>query len=151
MDRMELERTFSIAAKRELEARDFYTAVAEKCHDAAMRELFEKLAADETGHFELLEKFRADPAKVMKIAAPESDWKIAESQELPVPNADMKPKDAIALAMKREQQAVEFYRALAASASADTKDIFENLANMELTHKHRLERLFIDVGYPEVF
>jgi hypothetical protein len=31
------------------------------------------------------------------------------------------------------------------------KDVFNNLANMELGHKHRLETVFVDIGYPEAF
>jgi bifunctional DNase/RNase len=34
------------------------------------------------------------------------DYKVAESVELPEITIDMKPADAIALAMKKEQQAV---------------------------------------------
>ena len=151
MDQIQLDRLFSMAAKRELEAKEFYTGVAETMSSTAVREIFEQLAREEMGHFELLEKFRLDPSMTMKISAPPSDWKVAESQELPPLSLDMKPADAIGLAMKKEQQAVEFYRSLAASASPDIRDIFENLANMELGHKHKLEIAFVDIGYPEVF
>jgi len=27
----------------------------------------------------------------------------------------------------------------------------ENLANMEMGHKHKLENAFVEIGYPEVF
>lgn len=88
---------------------------------------------------------------MMKIQAP-PDYKVAETTELPKLSIDMKPADAIALAMKKEQQAVEFYRALGESATdASVKKIFENLTNMELGHKHRLENVFVEIGYPEVF
>jgi len=47
---------------------------------------------------------------------------------------------------------VEFYRGLAQSATdATLSAMFENLARMELGHKTRLETMFVDVGYPEVF
>ncbi|NUM37164.1 MAG: ferritin family protein [Candidatus Brocadiae bacterium] len=148
----QIEQLFSIAVRRETEAYEFYTSAAKKVKDTNVKSIFEKLAKEEMGHYELLEKFRIDPTLLMKISAPSSDWKIAETQELAKLSIEMKPVDAIALAMKKEQQAVEFYRALSsASADASTKKMFDNLANMELTHKHQLENMFVNIGYPEVF
>jgi len=152
MTSQEIERIFSIAIKREMEANAFYSRIAKKAINAEVRELFSQLAEDEMGHFELLQGFKSDPTLPMKIPAPAKDYKIAEETELPPFTDDMKPKDAVALAMKKEQQAVEFYKKLAGH-SHDTamKDIFENLANMELGHKQKLENLFVEIGYPEVF
>jgi rubrerythrin len=100
----------------------------------------------------MIERFRHDPTALMKIDAPSRDWKVAEGETLPKLSTDMKPRDAIALAMKKEQQAVEFYRALsAASSDAEVKGLFDNLSRMELGHKRRLETIFVDIGYPEVF
>ncbi|MBN2382365.1 ferritin family protein [bacterium] len=152
MDTTKIEQLFAIAVSRELEAHDFYSAAAKRMNDQNVKDIFNRLAKEEMGHYELLEKFRYDPTAIMKISAPSADWKIAESEELPTLTIDMKPKDAIALAMKKEQQAVEFYQALAkATEDASTRDMFLNLANMELGHKHRLENIFVDIGYPEVF
>ena len=33
----------------------------------------------------------------------------------------------------------------------ENKEIFENLVNMELGHKARLENVFVEIGYPEAF
>jgi len=151
-DPMDIEKLFVIATQRENEAYAFYAAAARKVADPSVKEIFQQLAQDERGHFEKLERFRANPVEVMKIRPPAADWKIAEAEDLPTLSTNMKPKDAIALAMKKEQQAVNFYRSLAAaSTAADIRSMFENLANMELTHKHRLEKIFVDIGYPEVF
>lgn len=152
MNTSEIERVFSIAITRELEANDFYTKVAKKATDSGVREIFEQLAKDEMGHFELLERYQSDPTLSMKIVAPESDYKLAETIELPPFTDSMKPAEAIALAMKKEQQAVEFYRALSASASdSQMKSMLDNLAAMELGHKHKLENVYVDIGYPESF
>ena len=152
MEPLEFERIIGIAVERELEANKFYTQVAEKSADASVREIFSQLAREEMGHYELLEKYHSDPSMAVKVSAPPSDWKVAESQPLPALSLAMKPADAIALAMKKEQQAVEFYRQLAeSSADAAVRDMFVNLANMELGHKHRLETVFVDIGYPEAF
>lgn len=143
---------FSLAVGREMEAYEFYAAAAKKMTDAGVKSLFEQLSKEEMGHYEMLEKFRMDPTLIMKISAPASDWKLAESEKLPKLSIVMKPKDAIALAMKKEQQAVELYRSLSkATSDAGTRTMFENLANMELGHKQKLEDMFVNIGYPEVF
>ena len=152
MDQMQAEQIFSAAIMREIEAYEFYQQVADRAKDMSVKEVFQQLAKEELGHRELLESFKYDATKIMKIQAPSADYKIAEATPLPALSIDMKPADAIALAMKKEQQAVEFYRSMGAAATdADIKRMFENLANMELGHKHRLENVFIEVGYPEVF
>lgn len=152
MNTQEIELIFSIASRRELEANSFYTRVADSMNDPEVKNLFKQLAEEEMGHFELLERFRFDPTLPMKFSAPSRDYKISEATELPSFTDDMKPKDAIALAMKKEQQAVEFYQGLSVDATdGGLKKIFENLANMEMGHKQRLENAFIDVGYPEAF
>jgi rubrerythrin len=152
MNSSELERIFRLAIARELDANTFYAGVAKSAKDPEVQKVFEQLAQEELGHFELLERFRSDPTLPLKIAAPKQDYKVAESVELPPFSATMKPAEAIALAMKKEAQAVEFYRGLAAAATdTELKSIFDNLANMELGHKHRLENVFVDIGYPEAF
>jgi len=152
MDNLEFERVMSVAIAREIEAKEFSSEVAKKFEDGATRDVFTKLAAEEMGHMELLENFRNDPTMVMKISAPPVDVKLAESMELPKISTAMKPADAIALAMKKEQQAVEFYRDMSKNSSDSAiKAIFDNLANMELNHKKMLENAFVDIGYPEAF
>jgi rubrerythrin len=64
----------------------------------------------------------------------------------------MRPAEALALAMKREQEAAEFYLGLArAAADPALRAAFEDIARMELGHKARLEGMYVDVGYPEAF
>ena len=152
MDQEEIKRLFTLAIKREVEANSFYSAAASRMKDENVRNIFKELAGDELDHMALLEGFREDPTLQMKMAKPEADFKLAEETELPELSVDMKPADAIALAMKKEQQALEFYKRMAAGCSdAGLKDVFENLANMELGHKHRLEEMFVNIGFPESF
>jgi len=152
MDIEEIRRLFGIAIEREIEANAFYVNAAKAVKDKSVRAIFEDLAKDELGHMELLEGFREDPTLQMKMTKPAVDYKVAEEVALPKLTTDMKPADAIALAMKKEQQAMEAYQRMAAQCSDDSlKDIFNNLANMELGHKNRLENLFVDIGYPESF
>jgi rubrerythrin len=152
MDKILVEQVFRIAIDREIEAHEFYTKVAASADNADVRGIFEQLSKDEMGHMRLLEKLKNDPTKMMKISAPEVDYKVAEAKEFPRLSTDMKPADAIQLAMKKEQQAVEFYRHMAELIEEpELQDMFTQLSNMELGHKHRLENVFAENGYPEVF
>ncbi|MFH1653076.1 MAG: ferritin family protein [Pseudomonadota bacterium] len=152
MDKIEMEKIFSTAIDREIEAYEFYKDVATRIDNKEVKTVFEQLAKEEMGHKDMLESLKNDPTKMMKITPPAADYKVAEATELPPLSTDMKPADAIALAMKKEEAAVEFYRGMAAGAEESSiKDMFENLANMELGHKHRLENVFVEIGYPEVF
>ncbi len=152
MNTLEVENIFSIATTREMEANAFYNRAAKSAKDESVRRLFTELAQEEMGHYELLEKLRHDPSFPMRFQAPSSDYRLAEITDLPPFREDMAPRDAIALAMKKEQQAADFYRSLASRASdVSIKDMLANLANMELGHKRRLEDAFVDIGYPESF
>ena len=154
MDKIELGRVFSLAIHREVEAYEFYCRVAERVRDPNVKAVFTELSQEELGHKELLERFKSDPTLVIKFNAdkPLVDYKVAETTELPKLSIDMKPADAITLAIRKEQQAMEFYQGLAQAASdAELKRIFEGLARMELGHKVKLENVFVEIGYPEVF
>jgi len=147
-----MEKVFDIAISREAKAYEFYKAVAEKVTSDDVKKVFLQLAEEELGHREQLEILLHDPTKIMKFNPPKADYKVAEATEAPDPTIEMKPAEAIALAMKKEQEAVEFYRQLSADATDDSlKAMFDNLANMELNHKARLENVFVEIGYPEVF
>lgn len=139
------------AISREENAQVFYTRVAAACDNAYVRQLFTQLASDEQGHKAFLQGCLADPVLLQKIPVP-ADYKVAEATARPEPGTLTTPAAAIALAMKREQAAVEHYRQLAAVATAaDYRQAFESLAAMEAGHKTQLESAFVNIGYPESF
>ncbi len=146
-----LENVFAKAIDREQEAYRFYEEVARKSSDPNVRETFQRLAAEERDHERLLWKSKGDATLNLQFTAP-YDLKVAETEDMPELSTDMKPADAIRWAMKKELQSAEFYRGLAkASSDEAVRSAYENLANMELGHKHILEILFVDKGYPEVW
>jgi rubrerythrin len=64
----------------------------------------------------------------------------------------MKPADAIALAMKREEEAMDMYKEFAAiSIDEGQKETFLSLATMEQGHKTKLEDLYVGTAFPEVW
>jgi len=152
MSSTDIQKLFDFAIQQEIDAFNFYNAAATKVSNPGVKQIFEELAGEEKGHENLLRHYRIDAALVGKFNALEVDYMIAETQEMPELSLNMKPAEAIAVAMKREQLAAELYDALAKSARLKSeKDAFESLKTMELNHKHRLENAFVDIGYPEVF
>ncbi|MEI6809564.1 MAG: ferritin family protein [bacterium] len=146
-----LDNIFDLAIGREQSANRFYTDLARMVKNTSVKETFTSLAKEELSHEALLKTLKADPGLQSKLK-PSKDYRVAESESQPAISEDMPLSNAVALAMKKEQQAAELYRSLAKSSTdADTRTLFENLTNMELGHKNKLEALFVDIGYPEVF
>lgn len=139
------------AIRREIEAYEFYRAVADKTTDAAVKEIFATLAQEEQAHREFLRNCLDDTNILKKLPVP-PDYKVAEAAAEPDLSPSMKPAEAIALAMKKEQSSYELYTRLAEHAADPAyKEIFAGLAKMELQHKTQLEDLYVNIGYPEVF
>jgi rubrerythrin len=152
MDREQLLGLLDIAIEREKEAYNFYSEVAKTFKDRGLVTIFTELADEEKGHRNLLESFKQNPEKHFQMEAPEKDYHLAEQTELPPLSTSMKPADAFALAMKKEQQAAEFYQDLAKRTSSDdVKELCLNLASMELKHKQKIENAYVDVAYVESF
>lgn len=152
MTATDIRHLFDFAIQQEHDAFDFYKSAAERVTNPNVKQVFEELALEEKGHANLLEHYRIDQQLVGKFNELQLDYMLAESMEIPPLTLEMKPADAIQLAMKKEQFAAELYRNMALSAkNAAEKNSFESLMKMELNHKHRLENAFVDIGYPEVF
>lgn len=151
MNRKKYQEILAAAIQNEIEARDFYLQVAGRVEDSFLKEMFQDFAAEEFKHRQILEEFQADDAKAIHFAQV-SDFHVSETMEEPRLTIDMKPADAIALAMKKEEAAMQQYTQLAeACEDADQQRIFFELAAMERQHKTRLETAFVDIGYPEVW
>lgn len=150
-DGVDVTAALEAAIRSEQEAHDFYKDVAGRAANPTVRQTFSELAGDELGHKVFLEACLKDP-KLLEGLRVGPDYKVAEATSLPDLSVSMKPADALALAMKKEEQAARGYEALAeASSDREVKAVFENLARMEAGHKVRLEALFVNIGYPEVF
>lgn len=149
MTQEEYKKILKMAIDNEVEAYDFYKGVSEKTKDPTQKMLFSQLAEEERGHEKLLAGYLCADAKTFHFDE-SVDYKITESVEMPKLSLTMKPADAIALAMKKEQEAMKMYTTFAnLSIDQDQKKIFQELANMEKGHKTKLENLYVDVAYPE--
>lgn len=152
MDPDAFDRIMQESIAEEIAARDFYRAAARRVENESVREVFEQLAREEDEHRATLETFRYNPLARVTFERVQ-DFGVSEGQEaIRAPSVDMAPKDALQLAMKKEQAAMMVYQRLAEGCSdAEIRKLYLELAEMERGHKARLETLFVDVAYPEVW
>jgi len=141
----------SAAVQREIEAHLFYRSIADKVKDAQLKSLFGELAAEETQHRETLEAYLAKPPSSLRFD-PSQDYKVAETLETPNLTMELKPADGIAIAIRKELEAMQLYTQLAnRSTDPDLKRTFTELASMERGHKARLEDVYTNMAFPEVW
>ena len=151
MDEKEFRGAIEMAIESEIEAYEFYTNVARQVNEEDMKEMFSHFAEEEKKHKSILEEVLAKGSFEL-VPKEIRDYKVAESVGLPKLTMDMKPEDAIALAMKKEEAAMNHYSGLAdVSADKGLKRLFTDLAAMERGHKFRLEKIFVERGYPEIW
>jgi rubrerythrin len=146
----EYKRVLSEAIGNEIEAYQFYAGVAEKVQDANLRLIFTDLSEEERKHQQFLEG-------VLSVAKPlnideTKDYKVSATVDKPKLSISMKPADAIGLAMKNEEEAMNMYTELAGICNdKEQKELFESLARMERGHKFRLEEMYTNMAFPEVW
>jgi len=122
-----------------------------KINDPHLKEMFEQFAKDEKGHEKILKGILSKDI-INQYFNESTDYKVAETVDTPKLSTDMKPADAIALAMKKEEEAMKQYTDLAeACKDFGQKKVFLDLAAMERGHKLKMEKAFIDIGYVEVW
>ncbi|MFA5268600.1 MAG: ferritin family protein [Methanoregula sp.] len=147
----EVKKVISTAIDREVEAYTFYRSIADKVKDKSLKALFDELAGEEKKHREFLQGFLTKDASKMKFAAGH-DYKVGDALPSPMLSADLKPLDGLVLAIKKELEAMQMYTQLAkAAADTETQLLFSQLANMERSHKARLEDLYTEMAFPETW
>ncbi|MDX2446153.1 MAG: ferritin family protein [Desulfobacterales bacterium] len=147
----EYKNIIKFAMENEVEAQKFYEEAAQKVQSTQLKEMFTDFAQEEKKHREILKQVYISN-RMGDYFHEGQDYHIAEDVDLPVLSTDMKPADAIALAMKKEEAAMAQYTELADSCpEPDKKKVFLDLAAMERGHKLRMENAFVDIGFPEVW
>jgi rubrerythrin len=139
------------AMANEVEAQKFYEAAAKKFQDPHLKSMFMQFAEEEKKHREILKGIYISNL-IGDYFDETRDYKVSEGIEAPELSTNMKPADAFALAMKKEEEAMVQYTELAESCpDAAKKKVFLDLAAMERGHKMKMEQAFVDIGYPEVW
>jgi len=151
MNTADYKRILQTAIGNEIEAYEFYTSAAGKSSDANLKSIFAELAEEEMKHKVLLESYLNNEKAQMNFHNT-PDYKIAESVKLPKLTANMSFADGVALAMKKEEEAMVMYQQFAdASVDTNQKNAFLQLAKMEQGHKIKLEGLYTNTAYTEVW
>ena len=139
MDSKPLIDIIDFAIQNEQDAYQFYTDLAAKMTQPAMKKVFEDFANEELGHkakLQAIKEGRITPNAVKEVI----DLKIGDYLVDVEPTPDMDYQQALIVAMKQEKAAYRLYTSLAAKVSfKDLRDIFLMLAQEEAKHKLRFE------------
>ncbi len=147
----ELAELLDTAMYREIASQAFYIAGRDKTQDSGARALMQELAAEELNHSRWIRNLR------------EKGWEKQDWHQTRVPNLMISEyltgadtlegaglQDVLVFAMKREQQAIEFYaKMMGVMRDESAKRLCERLVQAELKHKLRLEKLYDDLFYGE--
>ena len=124
---------------KEQEAVEFYTDLAEKADNPAMRTVFAEFADVEKGHKARLQRVKKE-GDLNPSASKVLDLKIADYLVDVEPEPGMNYQQALIIAMKREQASHDLYTDLAAATDEkDVRDLMLALAQEEARHKLRFE------------
>ena len=141
----------SLAIDREVEAYTFYHKISEKVKDKALKSLFTELAGEEKQHREFLQGILTKKVTTMHFDA-KADYKVGDTLKTPDLTPDLKPLDGLVIAIKKELEAMQMYTQLAKlSTDSEQKMLFDQLATMERGHKARLEDIYTNMAFPEVW
>jgi len=151
MNLNEYKDVIKFAMANEVGAQKFYADAAEKLSNPALKKMFTQFSEEEKRHREILKEIYVSNT-IGDYFEEGTDYKVSGTVDEPELTMDMKPADAFALAMKKEEDAMVQYTALADECrDAEKKKVFLDLAAMERGHKRKMEDAFVDVGYPEVW
>lgn len=139
------------AIENEVEAYEFYKDASEIIKDPVLKETFTDLAKEELEHKKFLKEFLSGERKEF-LLDDFQDYKIADTLDKPKLSVNMKFSDAISLAIKNEQEAMMMYKVLAdANLDNEVKSLFLKLMEMEQMHKAKLEEIYVNVAFGEVW
>jgi rubrerythrin len=141
----------SQAMNGEMEAYTFYCMVADKVADATLKNIFSELADNEWDHQKFLQAVMLKGSRALQVEE-SHDYKSADTPELPPLSVDSKPVDGILLAIRKKLDAMQLYTQLSQIArDPEEKVAFLKLANMEKNQKSRLEEIYANMAFPEVW
>ena len=134
------EEVLEFAIDREIEANQFFLALAQRVDTEEMRKVFEELAAEELEHKAKLELELMKMGKTVKIRQPPASLQrtyiISDSQSL----LDMDYKDMLMLGIEKEEAAFRIYVDLVPNAyDSQSREILLSLAQEEVRHKLRFQ------------
>jgi|UniRef100_A0A7C5ELQ9 rubrerythrin len=146
----ELRALIETAIHQEELSHEFYRRLAKLVTHQDTKDTLEWLAKDELEHKAFLESCLT-PTGCILMGHPR-DTHLAEVMKTPAITQDLTPKEALLVAMKREEASYHFYKHLAAlQPPGEAKAFLEKMAQVELAHKEKVEYLYANVAFPEVW
>jgi len=147
----EIEEVLESAIYQEIASQAYYTAEQNRSQDPAVAALLKELADEESRHLEWLKTVQTRgikksshyPEKVpdLKLSAYLTGGDSLEGAGL---------QESLIVAIKREQQAMEFYANMMGVVRDDSaRNLCRRLARAELNHKYKLEAIYDDLFYKE--
>ncbi len=129
-----------LAIAKEIEAYNFYLALADRVKDRQISKAFKDLAKEELEHKAKLEleimKTGRTVAVERKPLRPERDYILSDNESL----LDMDYKDILLLGMEKEEAAFRTYVNLVASVmDEESREVLLAIAEEEVKHKLRFE------------
>jgi rubrerythrin len=133
-----------------MSSRELYLTMADLVEHPETKETLRYLAKNETGHKRFLQKILDEAA--CPLEPPLEDAHVSEFLKCPSITREMSPKEALVLAIKREETLHKFYKYLEdLQPQGEIRNLLKELALMKLEHKERLEDIYDDVAFPEVW
>lgn len=146
----ELENIIKNAITQEEMSHDFYKRLAGLVSHKETKDILEFLAKDELEHKAFL--LSCFTPQGCKLAGEAQNVHLAEMLEAPSIGEDLSPKEALVIAMKREEGSHRFYQTLAGlQPPGEIQAFLEKMAKVELQHKERVEYLYNNAAFPEVW
>lgn len=151
MEDQRLDKVIETAIRREEEAYTFYKDIAGRVDDKSAKETCEWIAAEEQKHRQFLVDYRKGkygpgPLRMTDVVL----YKIAEHQEEPEVEMEIKRSDLFLVASHRELRSYRFYTDLAQQHDdGELKDMLLRIANEELKHKEKMEYLYANTAFPQ--
>jgi rubrerythrin len=117
----------------------FYTELAGKATEKALKELLLGFAEEERGHKQKLLGVK-DGQRMLRVDDKVRDLKLADYLTDVQPRSDVTYQDALIIAMKKEKAAYAMYLDLSEAApDQELAELFLGLAHEEANHKLRFE------------
>ena len=134
-----VEEILDFAIKREEEAVEFYTELANKTTNSLTSHVFTDFAREEQGHKKKLLAIK-EGKRFMPTKQKIQNLKIGDYLVEVTPGPDITYQEALIIAMKKEKAAFRLYQDLASSTdNQELSSLFLSLAQEEAKHKLRFE------------
>jgi rubrerythrin len=146
----ELETIIKSAIAQEELSHEFYRRMANLVTHQETKDTFEYLSREELEHKHFLQSCLTPQG--CKLAGEAHNTHLAELLRAPEFQEGMSPKEALIIAMKREEGSYKFYQTLASlQPPGEIRAFLEKMAQVELSHKEKMEYLYDNVAFPEVW